>query len=102
MGMCASPTFRISDNIFMCLVRCATHQAGLPAKSGIIGTIASVFGSMLHETITGVIVRLFKYVINDYYDEFLLSGLHLGFCCSAGGGARRRGPSWATSGDREN
>ena len=55
---------------FLLVVRCATHQAALSAKSGIIGIVASAFGSLLHETITGVAVRLFKYVINEYDEEF--------------------------------
>jgi len=57
---------------FLFLIRCATHQSGLSAKSGIIGSIATVFGTCLHEAVTGVCVRLFKYVVNDYYEEFCI------------------------------
>ena len=70
-GRVCNPKLRTSDKIyFIFVVRCATHQAALSAKSSIIGIVASAFGSVLHEAITGVAVRLFKYVINVYYEEF--------------------------------
>ncbi|CAK0870746.1 unnamed protein product [Prorocentrum cordatum] len=45
-------------------------QAALSAKSGVIGVAAEIAGGALREAIAGVAVRLFKYVLNDYYEEF--------------------------------
>ena len=45
------------------------HQTGLSAKSGVIGSVASTAGGKC-EDVTGVAVRLFKYLLNDYYEEF--------------------------------
>ncbi len=55
------------------LVVCGTHQAGLAAKSAIQGRGAAVAHGVLHTDIVGVAVRLYKYLFNDYYDEFVFS-----------------------------
>ena len=55
---------------FLLVIKCATHQVGLTAKSAVIGRAAEVAGGTLHEHIAGVCVRLYKYLICDYYDEF--------------------------------
>jgi hypothetical protein len=58
---------------FLLLVKCATHQAALSAKHAIIGQAAACTGGELHKVIVGVSVRLYKYLINDYYEEFCFS-----------------------------
>jgi len=55
---------------FLMLVRCATHSAALSTKAGVIGLLASTFGTELHDRLTGTAVRMYKYVFNDYYEEF--------------------------------
>ena len=55
------------------LVVCGTHQAGLAAKSSVQGRAAAVARGELHATVIGVAVRLFKYLINDYFDEYVYS-----------------------------
>ena len=55
------------------LVVCGTHQAGLAAKSSVQGRAASLARGELHATVIGVAVRLFKYLINDYFDEYVYS-----------------------------
>ena len=44
-----------------------THQSGLSAKSGVEGSAASAAGG--NDDVTGMATRLFKYLINDYYEE---------------------------------
>ena len=60
---------------FLLVLKCATHQTGLSAKSSVIGRAAATGagGGELYKTITGVAVRLFKYVICDYFEEFVFS-----------------------------
>ena len=58
---------------FLLLLICGTHQAGLAAKSAVAGRSASVARGKLYRDVAGVTVRLFKYLINDYYDEFVFS-----------------------------
>ena len=58
---------------FLLVLKCATHQCGLSAKSSVIGRSASVAGGELYKAITGVASRLFKYVICDYFEEFAFS-----------------------------
>ena len=53
------------------VVKCATHQAALSAKSAVEGRAAKVAGGELWKSISGVSVRLYKYVINDYFEEFV-------------------------------
>ena len=53
---------------FEMVVKCMVHQSGLSAKCGVIGSAASTAGDC-HD-VTGVAVRLFKYLLNDYYEEF--------------------------------
>ena len=54
---------------FLFVVTCATHQAALSAKAGGSGAFAEAAGDQLYKTICGTAVRLFKYLINDYYEE---------------------------------
>ena len=58
---------------FLVVVVCGTHQAGLAAKSAVLGRAAKVAGKKLYVDIIGVSVRLYKYLMNDYYDEFVFS-----------------------------
>ena len=57
------------------VLKCATHQAGLSARSSVIGRAAATGagGGELHKGTTGVATRLFKYVIPDYFEEFVYS-----------------------------
>ena len=55
---------------FLLVVKCGTHQAALSAKSGVTGSFAAAVGGELYKTVAGTAVRLFKYITNDYYEEF--------------------------------
>ena len=55
------------------LVVCGAHRAGLAAKSSVQGRAARVARGELHATVIGAAVRLFKYLINDYFDEYVYS-----------------------------
>ena len=48
---------------FLAIVKCMVHQTGLSAKSATIGPAAAVAGGTLHEQITGVASRLYKYPV---------------------------------------
>jgi hypothetical protein len=56
---------------FLLVVVCMVHQVGLSAKNGVVGVAASTAGGTLYKEITGVATRLFKYLLNDYYEEFV-------------------------------
>ena len=58
---------------FLSVIVCGTHQVGLAARSAVEGRAAATARGLLHLEISGVAVRLFKYLINDYYDEFVFS-----------------------------
>ena len=60
---------------FLIVMKCATHQTGLSAKSSVIGRAAAIGAGdgELYKAITGVASRLFKYVICDYFEEFAFS-----------------------------
>ena len=58
---------------FLIVVKCATHQSGLSARSAVEGRAAAAAGGELYQIISGVTVRLFKYVICDYFEEFVAS-----------------------------
>ena len=60
---------------FLAVLKCATHQTGLTAKSSVVGRAAATGAgeSELYKAITGVATRLFKFVINDYFEEFVFS-----------------------------
>ena len=47
---------------FLLVLKCATHQTGLSAKSSVIGRAAAAAGGELYKTIAGVAARLFKFV----------------------------------------
>ena len=51
---------------FELVVKCFVHQSGLSAKCGGIGAAASTAGD--GHDVTGVAVRLCKYLLNDYYE----------------------------------
>ena len=56
------------------VIICGTHQTGLAAKSAVAGRAAAVAArEKLHEDIAGVTVRLYKFLINDYFDQFVAS-----------------------------
>ena len=42
----------------------------MSAKSGVAGQAASLAGGELYKTLEGAAVRLSKYLINQYYEEF--------------------------------
>ena len=46
---------------------------GLAAKSSVAGRSAALARGSLYLEIAGVAVRLFKYLISAYYDEFVFS-----------------------------
>ena len=60
---------------FLAVLKCVTHQTGLTAKSSVVGRAAATGAgeSELYKAITGVSSRLFKFVINDYFEEFVFS-----------------------------
>ena len=59
---------------FLLVIVCGTHQMGLTAKSAVTGRAAAcATGGELHDDIAGVTVRLFKYLIKDYFEEFVAS-----------------------------
>lgn len=61
-------------------VRCATHQAQLSAKNAAIGpaaaagTLNAAIGNkdMLNGNLCKIIVKLFKFVVPDYFEEFVV------------------------------
>ena len=55
---------------FLLVVKCATHQAALTAKAAVTGSFANAAGGELYKSMCGTAVRLFKYLVNDYYEEF--------------------------------
>jgi len=60
---------------FLAVCKCGTHQSALAAKNGVIGraaaTAAAAGGEAKEfEDVTGTAVRLFKYLVPDYYDHF--------------------------------
>lgn len=63
---------------WLAMIRCATHQANLSAKSCAFGPAAEIAqdprgevgGVAVHTLLTGAAARLFKYLINDYHEEF--------------------------------
>ena len=56
------------------VIVCGTHQVGLTAKSAVTGRAAAAAArGKLYEDIAGVAVRLFKYLVNEYYGEFAFS-----------------------------
>ena len=54
---------------FLILVKCATHQAALSAKAVVEGLPALLAGGELHKALVGTAVRLFKYVLCDYFED---------------------------------
>ena len=59
---------------FLLVTKCMTHQTALSAKSAVMGPAASTASSGRDDDdvadVTGVASRLFKYLLNDYYEEF--------------------------------
>ena len=55
---------------FLAVVKCMVHQTGLSAQSGTTGAAAALAGGTLHEEIPGIASRLYKYLFNDYFEEF--------------------------------
>lgn len=60
---------------FLVVLKCVTHQTGLTARSSVEGRAAAMGagGSELYKALTGVAARLFKFVICDYFEEFVFS-----------------------------
>ena len=71
---------------FLIVIRCASHQANLAVTSAVTGRAACTAARCArpaalcarqdddsespHRTVCGAIVRLFKYMISDYYTDF--------------------------------
>jgi hypothetical protein len=91
----ASPPGVQHVRYFLFVVVCATHKANLSTKYAVVGP-AAVLGMLnkadvaassdvscaraqacdktaVHNIVCGAVTRLFKYLILDYYDEFLLA-----------------------------
>ena len=60
---------------FLLVLKCVTHQTALSAKSSVMGRAAATGAGEgeLYKAITGVASRLFKFVICDYFEEFVFS-----------------------------
>ena len=68
---------------FLAMYTCSPHQANLAAEGAIIGAVAKVaaaigadsglVGSKPHLAVCGAATRLYKYLINFYFDEFALA-----------------------------
>ena len=63
---------------FLLVGKCGTHQSALSAKNGVIGRAAAAAAEAAGEgnEFEGVVsnaVRLFKYLVPDYYEDFKIS-----------------------------
>ena len=59
---------------FLIMVKCGNHQAALTAKYAVVGDGAKAVSSdKSYADVTSTAVRLFKYCIGDYYEEFVRS-----------------------------
>ena len=60
---------------FLILIKCGNHQAALTAKYAVVGEGAKAVSSdaAACEDVTATCVRLFKYVVGDYYEELVKS-----------------------------
>ena len=64
---------------FLLAIKCVSHQINLAAKGAVMGPAAAVgrnIGSApraVTDRISGAATRLFKYLCNDYYEEFAQS-----------------------------
>jgi len=68
---------------FLAVYKCSSHQANLAAKGAVIGAAAKVaaatgadsglVGQKPHLAVCGAATRLYKYLINVYFDEFALA-----------------------------
>jgi hypothetical protein len=56
---------------FLIVVKCATHQSALSARYAVEGTGAKIAGGTLYKEVTGTAVRMFKYIIHDYIEDFV-------------------------------
>ena len=59
---------------FLLLVKCGTHQAALTAKSGVEGRIATAAAWANPKApghVTATAVRLYKYLLADYYEQLV-------------------------------
>ena len=77
----------LGDFVYLVItVKCANHQVNLAicsAATGVPAAAAAKQGAaaseaptcQAHRNVAGVVVRLFKYLVNIYYEEFL-SALH--------------------------
>ena len=64
-----------NSRYFLILVKCGSHQVALSAKYGVVGSAASAAATAptAPESVTATAVRLFKYLLSDYYEEFVKS-----------------------------
>ena len=61
---------------FLILVKCATHQVALSAKAAVEGVPTKIAGGELHKSLVGTAVRLYKYILCDYFEE-VCSAVHV-------------------------
>ena len=67
-----------SVRYFLLLSKCGTHQAALSAKNGVMGRAAASAAEDAgegrdFEGVTANAVRLFKYLVSQYYEDFQAS-----------------------------
>ena len=60
---------------FVVLIKCGNHQTALSARYGVVGDAAkAATGAEVDpEVVTATAVRLYKYAIRDYYEDFVNS-----------------------------
>ena len=63
---------------FLLVGKCGTHQFALTAKNGVIGRAAGVAAEAAgegteYEGVTSNAVRIFKYLVPEYYEDFKIS-----------------------------
>jgi hypothetical protein len=63
---------------FLLVGKCGTHQSALSAKYGVLGRAAAAAAETAgegkeFEDVVGNAVRLFKYLVPDYYEDFKIS-----------------------------
>ena len=54
---------------FLLLVKCGTHQAARSVLCALEGNAAKIAGGELYKSLAGTAVRLFKYILCDYFEE---------------------------------
>ena len=76
-AMAATGAFK-KVRYFLLVGKCGTHQSALSAKDGVIGRAAAAAAEAAgegkeFEDVVATVVRIFKYLVLDYYEDFKLS-----------------------------